>query len=116
MARYPKMDVTPNERWHRYYIAHREEVATRGKLRRGYFLDYAEQHKSTIKFKTRAALQVAVRVGQLVRGVCEVCRSSTVEAHHDDYNKPLDVRWLYTEHHGEVRRRQSELKEVSNES
>lgn len=31
---------------------------------------------------------------------CEVCgRTRNVDAHHDDYAKPLDVRWLCRSHH-----------------
>ena len=41
----------------------------------------------------------AISSGKLIKGVCEVCGSSNVHAHHDDYSKPLDVRWLCTEHH-----------------
>ena len=48
-------------------------------------------------------LEVAIKSGVLVRVlVCEQCGESgqmrdgrtKVQAHHDDYNKPLDVRWL----------------------
>lgn len=37
----------------------------------------------------------AVHKGILIRQPCEQCGSKImVEAHHDDYGKPLDVRWL----------------------
>ncbi len=32
---------------------------------------------------------------------CEVCGSTVrVVAHHDDYSKPLEIRWLCRSHHG----------------
>jgi hypothetical protein len=41
----------------------------------------------------------AIRSGKLVKGSCEVCGSLVVDAHHDDYSKPLEVRWLCRVHH-----------------
>ena len=41
----------------------------------------------------------AIRDGRLVKGPCEVCGSLIVDAHHDDYSRPLDVRWLCRVHH-----------------
>lgn len=43
----------------------------------------------------------ALRDGKLVRQPCEICGTARVEAHHDDYSKPLDVRWLCKSHHDE---------------
>lgn len=41
----------------------------------------------------------AVRKGRLIRRPCELCGNPVVEGHHDDYGKPLDVRWLCHRHH-----------------
>lgn len=45
----------------------------------------------------------AIRAGRMARGPCEVgagC-SGPVHAHHDDYSRPLDVRWLCAAHHAQ---------------
>ena len=52
----------------------------------------------------------AVRAGKLIPQPCEVCGVSktasdgrrAVHAHHDDYSKPLEVRWLCKQHHDEL--------------
>ena len=62
------------------------------------------------KAEARDVLQRAVRAGRIQRQPCEVCRAVhgglrddgtpiRVEAHHDDYTKPLEVRWLCGDHH-----------------
>lgn len=45
------------------------------------------------------AVASALKRGLLVRGRCEVCGEERVEAHHDDYSRPLDIRWLCRTHH-----------------
>lgn len=50
--------------------------------------------------KARVIVGNALRDGKLTRQPCEVC-GSAAQAHHDDYSKPLDVRWLCTTHHAE---------------
>lgn len=50
----------------------------------------------------------AKKAGRLVSQPCEVCGQQKVDAHHDDYSKPLTVRWLcrlhHRAHHAEVNR------------
>lgn len=52
----------------------------------------------------RAQAQYAMRVGRLQKQPCEVCGAARAEAHHDDYSKPLDVRWLCRTHHSAAHR------------
>jgi hypothetical protein len=50
----------------------------------------------------------AIKRGDLVRQPCGSCGEQKAHAHHDDYGKPLDVRWLcrpcHTAHHTAERR------------
>jgi hypothetical protein len=53
------------------------------------------------KINARLAVRNALRRGEIVRGACEECGELKSEAHHDDYSKPLSVRWLCRRHHQE---------------
>ena len=48
--------------------------------------------------KARVAVGNAIRDGKLVRLPCLVC-GNTSEAHHPDYDRPLEVVWLCQPHH-----------------
>ena len=49
-----------------------------------------------LKFKgvARSKLQRAVRSGLIIRQSCEVCGATPTQAHHENYEKPYEVRWL----------------------
>ena len=54
------------------------------------------------KYRVHSRVHKAIRSGRLVPQPCEVCKTTIrVQAHHDDYSKPLDVRWLCFQHHRE---------------
>jgi hypothetical protein len=53
-----------------------------------------------IREAAHQAVARALKSGALVRQPCEECaRHDGVEAHHEDYTKPLTVRWLCRFHH-----------------
>jgi hypothetical protein len=64
-----------------------------------------KQKRATYKREDRprqrahSAVTIALKNGTLLRQPCEVCGARRVDAHHDDYSKPLAVRWLCRKHH-----------------
>ncbi len=70
---------------------------------------WQREHAELLRTRQRAydRVQRALKKGDLVRGKCEIggdC-SGSIHAHHDDYDKPLDVRWLCHSHHFLLHRR-----------
>lgn len=57
------------------------------------------QHE--LRRNARNLINKMLRQGLLERQPCEVCKNLKVEAHHDDYSKPIEVRWLCKQHHYE---------------
>jgi hypothetical protein len=51
------------------------------------------------KYEAHLAVQRAVKAGELDKESCEVCGVEAVDAHHDQYDEPLRVRWLCRRHH-----------------
>lgn len=41
----------------------------------------------------------AIKSGKLIRKPCQFCGEEKVHAHHDDYNKALEVKWMCPVHH-----------------
>ena len=78
-----------------YRESHRDE---RGEYDRR----YRDRHPERPAAKN--VVQGAVRRGFVVRGSCEATgdHDGPVQAHHDDYTRPLAIRWLCEKHHKEL--------------
>jgi hypothetical protein len=59
------------------------------------------------KSNARAYATVYQKRGKLIPRPCEVCGSLMVEKHHEDYSKPLMVRWLCRPCHQEMHKKKS---------
>ena len=54
-----------------------------------------------LRYTAMVEYQKALYRGILVREACSVCGTNvSVLGHHEDYSRPLDVRWLCPKHHG----------------
>lgn len=51
------------------------------------------------KYKAQNKVNNAIRDGKLKRKNCCICGSSNVHAHHENYDKPLEVIWVCPLHH-----------------
>lgn len=68
------------------------------KLRRA-TASYAK--RNPLKIRARNAFHTALYYGRITKKPCEVCGDAKSQGHHEDYTKPLDVRWLCLKHHRE---------------
>jgi hypothetical protein len=57
------------------------------------------------KIMARTICRNAVALGKLKRLSCEECGEGKSQAHHEDYSKPLDVKWLCRKHHAIIHRK-----------
>lgn len=71
------------------------------KKRKAKLIEYQRKRRAKLQkeYKARGVVSTAIRKGTLIKGICEICGEVKVEAHHEDYNKPLEVKWLCGTHH-----------------
>lgn len=79
------------EKYKKYYLKNRKFVIKKSK----------ERHTGIdkVKYAARQKLHYEVSAGRIMKENCEICGSSSSEAHHVDYSKPLNVVWLCRLHH-----------------
>lgn len=75
----------------------------------------ARMSKKDVMLAAHRTFRDAVKHGEIERqSACEQCGSDRrIDAHHDDYSKPLKVRWLcgscHTKHHWALRKSAADL-------
>lgn len=90
-----RLDVRKNRRENLEHYSDYEKTRNRVNTRES--SEYRGRNPS--KYFAQTTLGNAIRDGKLIKQPCEICGSLKVQAHHDDYTKPLDVVWLCSKHH-----------------
>jgi hypothetical protein len=106
--RHPEKMLAINRKWSQENKNYRQEYAAK------WYREHPEYRRDPAKVaayqkarreahpeerQAEALAYRAIRSGKLTRGVCVVCGKPKAYAHHEDYNKPLDVVWLCQKHH-----------------
>lgn len=73
---------------------------------------YKDSFSHKVKKLARLETFRAIKKGFLLKKPCEVCQSEKVDAHHDNYLEPLEVRWLCRLHHMEHHKNEKEKQNV----
>lgn len=63
-----------------------------------------------LKASCRAYVHVYIKRGKLKKQPCNVCGEIKVQAHHEDYSKPLEIIWLCVKHHIEIHKNKPAVK------
>ena len=89
----------------KYQQKHREEIQK-------YKIEWRKNHPKLAKAHNAVARAIAKK--QLIQQPCSVCGILQSEAHHPDYDAPLEVVWLCRKHHSELHNqiRKNKRKEI----
>jgi hypothetical protein len=83
----------------------RERSKTSSRIRHAIEVSKRWRAEDSRRVKAHSAVARAIRSGQVQRMPCEACNRPDTHAHHDDYDQPLQVRWLcpacHAQHHKE---------------
>lgn len=83
----------------------RQRAKTDSRIRYAIEVSRRWRTEDSRRTKSHNAVARAIKSGVLQRMPCEVCSKADTHAHHDDYDQPLQVRWLcpacHSQHHKE---------------
>jgi hypothetical protein len=97
-----KSDVRANRVNNREYYRQYEKTRSKTTHRKQVIVSTQRRQRAANRQKGIAWSRVghAMRRGSIAPKDCELCGCDKTEAHHDDYSKPLMVRWLCRRCHG----------------
>jgi ribosomal protein S27AE len=64
-----------------------------------YLINKEYRKRNPRKQRAHEVIAYQVRLGNIKKENCEKCSNEKVQAHHDDYSKPLNIRWLCSSCH-----------------
>lgn len=65
---------------------------------------YWRKPQNRIKHIAHRIFNYNVKIGKIARQKCETCGKPYAFGHHDDYSKPLKIKWMCNFHHSEYHR------------
>lgn len=89
--------------YYRAYDKLRDGIPSRRKARYAAIKRYQDRYPE--KKKAQRLVSNAIRDKRLFRCPCEICGTTESQAHHEDYSKPFEVKWLCIEHHNQTHRK-----------
>jgi len=103
-----KKDVRENYRKTSQQLAVYDKLRNSNPERRSRRIERQRELRKTNpqKYRARRAVWVTIKNGTMTKQPCEICGEVRAEAHHDDYSKQLEVKWLCYAHHLEVHGKQ----------
>lgn len=98
----PVISTKLSREYHQQYLKEYFQDKTKRTRRNQLAKQYRQDHQLRHKHEARWSTARAINRGDLIKQPCEVCGEPKVDAHHDDYSRPLDVKWLCRKHHNEL--------------
>ncbi len=98
-----------------YFREYNRKYNKKWRKENGYHSEYSWKIRNPEKVLAHHKAQYAKKIGKITLQPCEMCGSKEAVMHHDDYNKPLDVRFFCKVHHSVVHKgkKPQEMEQVS---